>query len=529
MTDARLPSARRVAAGASRALRHGLDRALLPRAGLWVRVRLDAGQSELPGPPRRRDTPTSLLEALLVLHACARDPEVAGVSLVLAPPLAGWSAALSLRRAVADLGERGVPVAAFAEQLDEASLLVASAATRIFMPETGRVQLVGVRAEGFYLRELLSRIDVVPEVVRIGSHKSAGEMFTREGMSPEQREQLDELVGDIYDALVAGIAEGRGLAPAFVRELIDRGPYTAAAARDVSLIDACVYPDELAERCRALCAGSAADGAPPRLMPVDARVYRALRVQPAAGTPGRLAYVVAQGGIHRGTGVRGVASDDLARTLDSLRTDPEVRGVTLRIDSPGGDALASDLLWRAVDRLRREKPVVASLAEVAASGGYYLACAADAIHAEIASVTGSIGVIGGKLNLAGLYRRLGIARDGVERGERAGLLSEARPFTPSERRALRAEMETLYAAFVDRVARGRGLAVDAVARVAEGRVWSGGRAHRIGLVDALGGPLEALAETRRLAGLLPGEQAALELHPRAPRLGGLFHLLRWLR
>jgi protease-4 len=259
-------------------------------------------------------------------------------------------------------------------------------------------------------------------------------------------------------------------------------------------------------------------------------VYRALRAHPgAAGTVGRLAYVVAQGGIRRGASARGIGSDDLARTLEEVRADPEVRGVTLRIDSPGGDALASDLLWRAVDRLRREKPVVASLAEVAASGGYYLACAADAIHAEVASVTGSIGVIGGKLNLAGLYRRLGVARDGVERGERAGLLSEARSFTPAERGALRQEMEALYAAFVDRVARGRGIAVDAVSRAAGGRVWSGDRALRIGLVDAIGGPLEALDHARRLAGLLPGEQAALALHPRAPRLGGLVYALRWLR
>jgi protease-4 len=527
--DARLPSPRRVAVGASRAVRRGLDRAFLPRAGLLVRVRLDASQGEQPGPPRRRDAPASLLEALLVLRACAHDPGVVGVLLHLDPPLAGWSAALSLRRAVAELRARGVPVAAFAEQLDEVSLLVASAATRIFMPETGRVHLVGVRAEGFYLRELLSRFDVVPEVVRIGSHKSAAEMFTRDNMSSEQREQQEELVGCVYDALVAAIAEGRGIAPAGVRDRIDRGPYTAAAAREAGLVDALAYPDEIGERLRSLCAGGAGGG-PPELTPVDARVYRALRAHPgAAGTVGRLAYVVAQGGIRRGASARGIGSDDLARTLEEVRADPEVRGVTLRIDSPGGDALASDLLWRAVDRLRREKPVVASLAEVAASGGYYLACAADAIHAEVASVTGSIGVIGGKLNLAGLYRRLGVARDGVERGERAGLLSEARSFTPAERGALRQEMEALYAAFVDRVARGRGIAVDAVSRAAGGRVWSGDRALRIGLVDAIGGPLEALDHARRLAGLLPGEQAALALHPRAPRLGGLVYALRWLR
>jgi protease-4 len=437
---------------------------------------------------------------------------------------------LSLRRALSLLRERGVTVVAYAEQLDEASLLVASAAARVWMPETGRVHLVGVRAEGFYLGELLSRWNVAPEVVRIGSHKSAGEMFTRDGMSPENREQLEELVDDLYDALVEGIAEGRGLTLVQVRELIDRGPYSAAAARGESLIDDCVDPDEIDEKLRALPDRDGPTGAPRSLARVDARVYRALRADPAVGDGEPwLAWVVAQGGIHRGGGPRGVGSDSMVRLLEGLRCDPEISGVALRIDSPGGDALASDLLWRCVDRLRREKPVVASLGEVAASGGYYLASAADAIYAERTSITGSIGVIGGKLNLEGLYRRLGIGRDAVERGERAGLLSETRAFTPSERHAVRGEMEALYDAFVDRVASGRGLAVDAVHRVAQGRVWSGARAQRVGLVDRLGGPLEALSELSRLAGLLPGERPALRLHPRTPRMAGLLGLLRWIR
>jgi len=528
VTQARFPLLRRAAQGTGRVLRRGLAHATLPAEGLWVQLRLDAGQGELPAPPHRRDAPTSLLEALLILDACARDPGVEGVALSLDAPLAGYSAALSLRRALLTLRERGVPVVAYAEQLDGPSLLVASAASRLWMPETGRVHLVGIRAEGFYLREILSRWEVAPEVVRVGSHKSAGEMFTRDGMSPESREQLEDLVDDLYDALAEGIAQGRGLTPQQVRELIDRGPYTAAAAREAGLLDDCVYPDEIDERLRLLRAQRGYAGAAPE--PIDARVYRSLRVDPATtpATPA-LAYLVAQGGIHRGAGVRGIGSEALARVLETLRTDAEVCGVALRIDSPGGDALASDLLWRAVDRLRREKPVVASMAEVAASGGYYLASAADTIYAEDASVTGSIGVIGGKLNLEGFYTRLGIGRDAVERGAHAGLLSDTRAFTPSERRAVREEMEALYAAFVDRVARGRGLAADAVQRVAQGRVWSGARARRVGLVDATGGPLEALAGLREQSGLQPGEQPPLRIHPRAPRLSGLLGVLRWLR
>jgi protease-4 len=213
------------------------------------------------------------------------------------------------------------------------------------------------------------------------------------------------------------------------------------------------------------------------------------------------------------------------RLLEAIGRDGGVRGVVLRIDSPGGDGVASDLLWRAVAQLKREKPVVASMGDVAASGGYYLASAADAVFAEAGTLTGSIGVVGGKPNLEALYRRIGVGRDAVERGARAGLLSEARGFTPGERAAVREDMAALYATFVARVAEGRGLPAQAVERVAQGRVWSGARAHALGLVDAIGGPLEALRETRRRAGLREGERILIDVHPQRSALAGL----RWLR
>ena len=425
-------------------------------------------------------------------------------------------------------------MAVFAETLDAQSLQLASAANRIWLPESGQVFLIGLRADAFYLRDLLARVDVRPEVVRIGTHKTAGESLIRDRMSPEQREQLEALVDDRFDALVDAIAVGRGLTPATVRDLIDRGPYTARAAVDAGLADACVYPDEIEGKLSELAPEPPASRpGPRRAVCVDARVYHTLRVDHGVWTPlfadvPRLAYVVAEGAIHRGRGVRGIASETLGALLDGLRRSEEVRGVVLRIDSPGGDALASDLLWRSVDRLRREKPVVASMAEVAASGGYYIASAADAVLAESGTLTGSIGVIGGKVDLEGLYRRIGIGRDAVERGARAGMLSEARGFTEDERRAMRDEMAALYSTFVDRVSQGRGLAREAVLRVAEGRVWSGVRAQRIGLVDAIGGPLEALSEARHRAGIRSAEGVLLDLYPRHARLPGLRALLSWL-
>jgi protease-4 len=390
------------------------------------------------------------------------------------------------------------------------------------------VHWVGLRYEGVFLHDLLEKIGVAPEVVRIGAFKTAGEALTRSTLSPEQREQLEALLEDHFGALVDDIAAGRGLTPARLRELVDAGPFTAPAAREAGLVDACLFPDELPEWVRGLAPALAGEDPLPT---VDARAYLALRALDTGWTPlarerGALAYVVAQGAIVRGRGRRGVASDRYRRLFDALAKEPDVAAVVLRVDSPGGEVVASDLLWRALRQLGREKPVVASLGDTAASGGYYVASAAHAILAEPGSVTGSIGVVGGKLDLSGLYERLGVGRDGVERGARAGLHSEARGFTPDERKAVREGMESAYERFVARVAEGRALAPERVHEVGGGRIWSGRAALERRLVDARGGPLETIAEAQQRAGLDPREPAAIAVAPRPPR----FPLLRdWLR
>jgi len=316
------------------------------------------------------------------------------------------------------------------------------------------------------------------------------------------------------------VAQGRGLEEARVEELIDRGPYPARAALDAGLIDDLVYPDEIASRLDAISLGEEPRGSDARRATlVAAEAYFSTQ----AGDPGfepwlrdapRLVQLLAIGNVGHGASPRGITTEGTGALLEALRTEVSVRGVLLRIESPGGDALASDLLHRQVERLVREKPVVVSMGDVVASGGYYLAAAADAVYAEAGSVTGSIGVVGGKLDLSGLYEKLGISKEGVQRGARAGLLSEARGFSSDERAAVRREMKAIYGTFVDRVARGRALAPADVEAIAQGRIWSGRRALAIGLIDGVGGPLEALRDLTERAGFGASERFPLATLPK---------------
>lgn len=503
------------------------------RGGFWLRVRLDKalGEQREAGPLRVRGGSLGLLEVLRTLEVAGRDPDVRGVIIDLEGGVGGWSRRQALRRAILALRAAGTPIVAYGETLGTAELYVGSAASKLWIAPGGSVHVTGLRVEGLFLRELLGRLGIEAEVVRVGTHKSAGETFTRASMSPEQREELECLLDDLFEELVTALAEGRGISAERARALIDEGLFTATTAHAAGLVDAALYPDEIDAAVREVAAAAAEK-------PVDAADYHAWCVAdgawlPLLREPPHVAYVVARGMIRRGRGSRGIATETLRTLVRRLRDDARVRGVVLRLESAGGDGLASDLLWRELSLLAKEKPLVVSMGDVAASGGYYLAMAATRVLAEAGTLTGSIGVVGGKVNLEKLYGRLGVRRESVERGARAGLFSETRGLTSAERSALRAQMESVYDTFVARVAEGRRLAPEAVERIAQGRIFSGARAHGLGLVDALGGPLEALAEVVQRAGIGAAERVLVDVHPRLPRFASLrsfvgLTLLRWL-
>jgi protease-4 len=520
----------RLAGNAGVGIRRLAGRVILPRGPFWLRMRVPSPLPERPPPPfwPGRSAPFTLRQALELLAHAAQHPRVAGVALRLEGAPGGLARSLSLRRAVAAVRAAGKPVVAWSETLGAEDGLVASAASRVYLPPSGQHQWLGLRVDAFFLRGLLDQIGLRPDVVRVGGYKGAADAFVREAMSPEQREQMEAWLDDAFAAVCEAIGEGRGMEPARVRALADAGPFPAAAAVEAGLVDDTLYPDQVEDVLRELAPAAVAGEDRPAL--VDAATLLALGatepgLRPVVRALPRLAYVVASGAVHRGSGRgRGVGADPYRELLSRLAEDEAVRAIVLRIDSPGGDATASDLLFRAARRAAEHKPVVASLGDVAASGGYFLAAGADTVLAEAATLTGSIGVVGGKLDASGLYERLGVGRETLERGARVGLLSEARAFRPDERRALRSSMEAIYDLFVARVAEGRHLEPAEVRRVAQGRIWSGAAAREHGLVDALGGPLEALAEARRRAGLRPEEPAHVDSFP--PPVGWLARLPR---
>lgn len=511
-----------LAAAAGSLARKAVASAILPRGRFWLRLRLEAPVPELPRagwlPGRVGQLPLyAVLEALA--HA-AGDARVEGVIVRLRGAPASLAQGLALRRVFAALRAAGKPVAVYAERLGSEDLFLASGASRIFVPEAGSVAPLGLRIETWFLRELLDRLGVRAEVVRVGEFKSVAEGLVRRGMSEAQRAQLEALLDDLYGVLVESIAEGRRLAPARVRELVDAGPHRPKAACEAGLIDGCLFPDEL-EAALAALAGRSGE----KIAVAELPAYALLRARDPglgafAGTP-RIAYVVASGVVRSGRGLGGVSSENYGVLFRRLERDASVRAAVLRIESPGGDALASDLLWRSVRQLAAAKPVVASLGEVAASGGYYLASAADVIFAESATLTGSIGVVGGRLDIGRLQQRIGVGVEGIERGARAGMLSATRALSPADRAALRAELHAIYELFLERVAERRRMTRDAVHAAARGRVWSGRSALGEGLVDALGGPLEALAEARRRIGLGERARARVDVLPRTPIFAGL--------
>ena len=444
---------------------------------------------------------------LRALHEAGEDRRVVGLVAKVGGALP-WALAQELRLGVAAFAASGKPTVAWAESFgqgasDLPAYVLASAFTEVWLQPSGDLNLLGVAIETTFLRGALDRLGVQPELEGRYEYKNAVDRITRTELTPAHRESLERLSGSLLDRAVADVAEGRGLAADVVRELVDTGPRTADEARRAGLVDRLGYRDEVYASVR----DRVGEGA--TLLFADRwRPRRRPSLPSLPGHPrGHVALVEVQGGITTGPSRRGpmgrsVGSDTVTADLRAVLADDAARAVVLHVDSPGGSSVASDTIWREVCRVREAgKPVVVAMGSAAASGGYYVACPADVIVALPSTLTGSIGVFGGKFVVAELLDKLGLATGVVEQGARSRMYSSRRPFTAEERERVDVVLDAVYADFTRRVAEGRGLTRDAVERVARGRVWTGADAAGVGLVDELGGLRDAVRIARERADL----------------------------
>jgi protease-4 len=456
-----------------------------------------------PAPPPSVATFNEALERI------AGDPRVKGVILLISGLSAEPATLASLRQAVGRLRGSGKRAVAYLQDFGMWPYYFATACDEILVPESGGLPTAGLWSEAVFLRDTLSLVGIQADFEAIAEFKTAPDMFRRSEMTKPHRQMLESLLDSIYDEVVGAIAEGRGLEAGRVRELLDAVPLSAEEGQQAGLFDGLCYEDELPARL--------ASREKPATLLTWSQVQRRL-VRPRRWHSGQAIGVVSlEGMIVPGPSRQPpvplplplpmpsaqAGSETLSSQLRAAAKEKKVAAVVLHVDSPGGSALASDLIWRNVQRLQQEKPVVVYMSNRAASGGYYVSAPAGAIVAQAMTLTGSIGIWGGKIVTRRLYERLGARREVVSRGEAAGLYADDAPFDETERQKIRAHLGESYARFKGRVAQGRGLDEEEVEAIARGRVWTGTQALERGLVDALGDLHLAAQKARELAGVPP--------------------------
>jgi protease IV len=465
---------------------------------------------------------TRLADLLAGLRRAGRDQRVKALIAKIGGRPVGLATVQEIRRAVEEFRDAGKMTVAWAETFGEFSAgnvpyYLATAFDAIYLQPSGDLGLTGIAMERYFLRGTLDQLGVDFQVAKRHEYKSAAEQLTERSFSGPAREATQRLAESVTGQLTEAIADRRGIDPAQVRKLVDRGPFLATQAREAGLVDELGYRDEVYARVRK-------HAGPEAIIQHLSRYQRSRALAERARTlPSRkqrhVALIYATGQIRRGRSGRGplsggaMGSDSIGAALRAAAADDAARAIVLRVNSPGGSYVASDTIWREVVRARNAgKPVVVSMGDVAASGGYYISMAADAIVAQPGTVTGSIGVLSGKPVLSELLSRHGVTTDSVAEGAHSEMFKTTRPFTEEEWALVNGWLDHIYADFTGKVAAGRRMPADRVHDLARGRVWTGADAVANGLVDELGGLERAAAIARRRAGLPAA--APLRIYPR---------------
>ena len=467
------------------------------------------------------------------LDTLKTDDDIAGIIFKIENVSVGWATLQEIRNKLNEFQETEKETIGYLENGGNAEYLLAAAMERVVLMPAGSLNLTGLRAEVLFYKGLLDKLDIEADMLAMGKYKSGVEPYMRDGMSDAFRESMTALLDDLYAQLLAHIAESRaGITAAEVSDLINSGPFTAEEAHQAQLVDALQYYDELLDTLKTASPDEDVQVVKPdyerkRKVPDMNSFAGLMQLLSLLNPPQRakstaenqIALIYADGPIlpdidqlFPSTSV--IMPSTLKEAFEKARTDGTVRAVVLRIDSPGGSALASDLIWREVMLTQREKPVVVSMGDVAASVGYYIAMAAGTIVAHPSTLTGSIGVFGGKLNMKGFYNKIGLTKEIIAHGQNATLYSDYGGFTPTERERVEKMMKTVYKDFVSKAAEGRNKSFDEVDEIAQGRVWTGKQAKALGLVDELGGLETALSIAKARAGFADDEEVNLIVLPK---------------
>jgi protease-4 len=489
-----------------------------------------------------------LLDIVRAIDAASRDNRIRGIYLRLGSPGYGWAKAEELRDRLLAFRKSGKFVYAYLAPTNELGYYVALAADSLFLVPDGLLELNGFRVENPYVLRLFEKLGVEPQVENVGIYKSAADMLKRTDMSDAERAVTESILRDRYDRFVNAVVTARGIDRGTFTAAFDAGIYLAADLEELGLVDDELYEPEVRALALERALGPAAaklEKGPARIdektaadssaedeflesdaadHAIDVEDYVAGLPPPDRGARHTVALVYAVGEITSGDdGMdplfgRTVGSASLIEDLRDIATEDRVDAVVLRVDSPGGDAVASEEIWAQIDELRRIVPVVVSMSDVAGSGGYYIAASADRIVAAPSTITGSIGVLGVIFNAQRTFEKLGINWGNVKTNPAADFPTSTRPLTEAERATFRALIQDAYRSFVERVAEGRERSVEQIDSVAQGRIWSGTQARERGLVDEVGGLDTAISTAKKLAGIPATERVGLLVYPKEKTL-----------
>jgi protease IV len=469
---------------------------------------------DVPIPYLQDEPPQTVADVWRILQQAAGDSRIKALVLEPRDLSTGWAKLEELRADILAFKKSGKPVYAYLKSAGTHEYYLATAADSIYMAPEDELDVKGLRAELMFLKGTLDKLGVEMEFEHVGKYKDYPDQFTANGPSKETLEYLNQILDQYYDNLIEVMAQGRKRTPVAIRALIDEGPFVGKEAVSGGLIDALLFEDEMYDK-----AGNPAK--------IGDRSYAKATAGSSAGGK-RIALITQEGDITRGTESdngfeeTGITASGAIRTMREVEEDSTIQGVILRINSPGGDGIASDDILHEAKRLSQKKPTVISMSDDAASGGYFIAMTGDPVLAYSNTLTGSIGVFFGKVDLEELYKKIGLKKDLFTRGRFAAIDSEAKPLSGEERAKLRTEIEEFYSGFVQRVADGRKRRYDDIEPLAQGRVWLGSQAKKNGLIDEIGGLDRAVALVKERAKIGAAEKITLVSYP--PRRS-LFDLL----